>query len=520
VEVRHLYADPLASPFVLFGGGYAVFPPNTLHAVADELLSTLAAGESPESAERRLVHSAWIGGTNAIHPASTWAAVLSAHFRFWKRHFPSEASLVEVVAGAIRLMTHRPHEDAWGPLCEYIVKHVDVLSGWSSHWVRDDPDAKRTERADDGTYFVRETDGSVMVIHGGKTLPETRLDFINHSVLHGSIGNVLALFALFALSDDFARRPTSYPLSMRLLVFPESEYTAYTWERRELYRVREVVWRPDSNLCDRFWLAQTLVAKLVDRLDFDAWNKSPVTRTYLPPSFPKEYPYQRDYTLDTSLRVGTGPEEYFEFRGAHFRWINGTIESSAVLSVACKSRDRQIEEAEAADRLISYLAYKHGVVVAHEGAVGGPRRALPHTWSPRQAGNLVVGPEHLLGSDFVRFSEDRWFGLALYKEAINARSIYYAFFSYWRIVELAIPDHDGRAEWVNYKAAQWEGSGRASSVNIFPYLHDHGRNSIAHVRRPDDRPAPIDPDDASDSIRVRKDMELVRWLAEGAIDLL
>jgi hypothetical protein len=281
-ETRHLYADPSTSPFVRYGGGYAVFPPNGVRSAIATTLDALSDGASRQEASKRFVKRAWIGGQPEIHPASTWHAVFLSFVAFYERHFEATPQIGRMALDATRLMLSGDIEIAWEALRDFLLGRIDDMSGWNASWVRDDAEQRGIVRREDGTYWYPDASGTLIQILGAKILPETRLDFISDSILRpwGALHQVLMLFALVATSEDFRQDPSAYPTSLRLAVFPESVGVAFRWQIRYRPEIRTVKWRPLSNLCDPEWLAQFLAAKVVDATSRDIWSERPSPRPH------------------------------------------------------------------------------------------------------------------------------------------------------------------------------------------------------------------------------------------------
>ena len=169
-EVRQLYADPATSPFVRYGGGYAVFPPNDVRDSVTATIDLLAGGASRDGAWRKLVKHAWIGGQSAIHPASTWHAVTLGFVAFYEQHFKDSPRILQAALEAARILVKDEIELAWDKLQAFLLDQIDDISGWSSSWVRNDAEREGIVRRDDGTYWYRDPDagGTLIQIIGDR----------------------------------------------------------------------------------------------------------------------------------------------------------------------------------------------------------------------------------------------------------------------------------------------------------------------------------------------------------------
>lgn len=528
-EVRELYADPTASPFLRYGGGYAVFPPNEVRPGIAAVLEALDAGLPSEEAWRRLVRYAWVGGETVVHPESTWHVVGLEFVRYYEQHFRESPGVRETGLAAARLMLEGDVGPCWDRLLAFLIEQIDVASGWSASWLRADAEARGVVRHADGTYWFPDASGTLIQITGATTLPETRLDFLTDSVIRpwGAVRHVLELFAIVATGEDFKAHPEAYPTALRLAIY---DGRASRWQRRNHYEARTVRWRPPSNLADAEWLAQTVAARIVDATTRDVWREHVDTYGSRPSRLEDRFTRQIDFVLDSSLLIGDDDEVYLTFEGRTFRWINGTPESRGILSVGCDGTDASIAEAErASDRLLSFLVWDQRSSIAKLGSAGGPRRSLPIVWEARMSGGTRVAAEYAVSAYRGPFSPKKWLALALHREGITSRSVFYRFLNFWKVVELAIADQAARETWIDQKAAVLSRA-PTPSVPIYEWLQGSARDAIAHVsmsgvkrrgrkkrRAAAITSASVDPDDYAHRIRVSRDADLMRDLALLAI---
>lgn len=93
-----------------------------------------------------------------------------------------------------------------------------------------------------------------------------------------------------------------------------------------------------------------------------------------PNSLDQDCPWQVDYVLDAGLTIGREEQIYFSFEGRTFRWINGTPETKATISVGVKDINNHKAEDESLNRLLSLLVWEHRHTIVKEDGVGGARR--------------------------------------------------------------------------------------------------------------------------------------------------
>lgn len=510
-----------SSPFVRFVSGTVITPPNTIYESGFDVLRRLVENSAEETL-RNLVQEGSVGGQYAVLPEATWYAMLAEFIGFYGREFSEAEELQALVIESLRMMVEKPHEKAWETLGRFLLGHMDDLSGWSKSWIKESAERRNVFKGEDGNYYFHDHDGVLVQIIGEKTLPETHLDFLTDAILRtfGPIRKILNVFSLFAISEDFSRNPDNYPQSLRLYI-PERHFgmLSPSWHRMQFHRVRTVRWRPQNNLCDPEWLAEQLLARITDTLDRDVWQDHIEKFKDRENKLDADCPFEIDYVLDSSLTIGDEEEIYLQFEGRTFRWINGTPESNAVLSIGYKDMNNPGEAEEAVNKLLTFLVWRHRVPIRKMTGVGGPRRSLPLTWGPRMSGGLKVDPAYLLTEQKTGASARRNLALALYKEGVNSESVFYKFLSFWKILEVAIPDKTARWAWINANVSRAAlHKERITEImvqapDIAEYLDYSGRCAIAHVFR---QPF-VNPDDRTDNIRITKDVRVVEDLARAVI---
>ena len=299
-------------------------------------------------------------------------------------------------------------------------------------------------RADDGNFYMHDHEGVLLRVIGAKPLDETRLDFIADQIIwrHGFLKQILELFSLFAISDDFALNRDSYPPAMKaLLSEPKYQRVHHSWHFMYFDRTRTVKWRPYSNLCDPEWLASDLLSQVVDTLQIDHFRKrgmEPKTPSELWANDTRRFQY--DYVLDSGLRLGPNQEEYLEFEGTPFRWINGSAERNAVVSILVDKIGEDVVEVGRLNRLLSALAWHHKVPIARLWGAGTGRRGFPSAYGPRISGAIqadVTWAQQVLSQ---KLSEQQWFALALFREGLTSRSNFYSYLCYSKVLDFSIND--------------------------------------------------------------------------------
>jgi hypothetical protein len=507
------------TPFVYFVSGTPVYPPNTLYECAGKALALK--GDFRDLLKNE-IEEGFIGGTLSVSPATWWFNFLLQYFEYFRNNFSEPEEMESSATEILRLIMSKPPEEAWAKVLEHVIKDVDNLSGWNKSWLKESAESRNVFKEKDGNYYYKDLDGTLIRIIGAKTTQETHLDFVTDQILrgYGCLRQIFNVFSTFSITHEFSANPTTFPKSMKaVLTEPRFHETSHYWRLMQFERTRSVKWRPLSNFCDPEWLAGDMLARITDTLDRDTWKerveKYETTTNALDPDCKR----QMDYVLDSIISIGSQDEIYFQFEGRTFRWINGTTESKAVISIGTKDMTDHRAEDECMNRLLSVLVWQHRQPIVKGDGIGGPRRPIPLVWAPRTNFGLHIDPQNLFGKTGVS-SAKRWLALALYKEGVNSASVFYRFLNFWKIIEVALKDKDARWKWINSTALQ---SGihktrvleiTTKSPDIAEYLDYSGRCAIAHVFR---EPI-VNPDDYDDYVRIRQDVRLVEDLARDAVN--
>jgi len=513
--------DSTLTPFVYFVGGVLVYPPNTIYESARDALSEAYSKPLATILQER-IRRGFVGGPVAVLPEAWWNHFLLSYLRYFANNFSDPGEMEAQAVTALTIMVSASPREAWPTLIDFILGQMDVLSGWNKCWIREDAERRGVFKGEDGNYYYHDLNGILVQINGAKTLPETHLDFITDHILrgHGCLRQIFNVLSAFAIAHEYAQDPSLFPRSMKaVLVEPRFDSTSHKWQLMQFQRTRSIRWRPLSNFCDPDWLAGDLLGRITDTLDRDVWKDRIEKQKDRPSRLDDDCPRQMDYVLDSSVSIGSDEEIYFSFEGRTFRWVNGTAETKATISVGYKDLNSHREEDELLNRLLSLLVWEHRQPIVKEDGVGGPRRPIPHIWAPRSNFGVRVDPQYLPFRSNA-LSPEMWLALALYKEGVNSRSVFYRFFSFWKVIEVAIKDKTTRLNWINTTAVlPGVEDQRVTEIlklnpNVAQYLDDSCRNAIAHVFR---KPI-VNPDDYGDYVRISQDLHVVERLARRAVD--
>jgi hypothetical protein len=519
---KELLGDPESSPFVRYDHGTPLYPPNDVYECAQTVLNELKASDVNSTFEKLIQRGSYMGQYGVL-PQSTWFAVLGSFFHYRTGERPDMAGWMECCLAGLRLMMRRPHQEAWPDLKEFLSKHIDDISGWTKSWRQVHSKELEIFSDEDGNYYRRDEDGVLFRVLGAKTLDETRLDFITDQLLvpYGFPHQFLALFSLFAITDDFTLNRSAYPPAMKAqITMMEHGRIQHGWHFVFQERTRSFRWRPNSNMCDPLWLSSDLLASMTDTLQVDYFRKRIDTRTADDIWMNGPEKFQVDYVIDSAIRIGNQDEVYLKFEDLTVRWINGTAERDAIVSIPVQD-NRSHDEAEVKlDRLLTIIAWEHKHAVRKTWGVAGHRKPFPVVYSPRMRTGIQIDPQYLWNDFRKPKSDEGWLALALYREALNSGSHFYGFLSYYKVIDVLFPKPLDKKGWINGAAARksHERTRVEEILQIEPDLDEFLRkerlNAIKHVLH---RPF-LNPDDPKDQRSIAADVHLMKDFATMAIE--
>jgi hypothetical protein len=509
------------TPFVIYESGTPRWIANTIYDSADSTIEMFTK-QSPDDAFADLRGRTQLV-PHRLHDADS-SAVWMTYFELFLTRQGDDTPTFAARLEMLRCMTQKPPEKAWASLGEYVLSNVDELSGWTSSHIRVLSEREQVFRRDDGLYYRYLEDGTLCQVIGEKTLHETRLDFITTQVLwkYGNIRQSLELFSWFATSADFEQNSAAYPKYMKASLWePKWRRLQHDWLLQHWDRTRTVKWRPNSNLCDPDWLAADLLGHVTDTLKIDGWQRRIAPSLENPTMFGEQYDRQLDCVLDCHLRIGNDDEFMFQFGGRQYRWLNGSPEADTVISVAMTKDEDSAKVEEELNHLLTVLSWEHSIAIARRTGSGiiSARRPLPWTSGVRSSMGLLVEPQWLFRTDVSKLSPEKWLAMALFREALNARSVFYEFLNYWKAIEVAFPKVPIRRTWIDSTVDklhfEQERIAEIKNLNasVADYLYSDSRCAIAHVGHDPF----VNPDASEDSRRLARDAHIVKDLAKLAI---
>ena len=521
---KEVLGDPDVTPFVRYDHGTPLYPPTNLYECAEIVLGKLRIQDIKSIFDQLIEKGSYVGNYGVL-PRSTWFAVLGSFFRYRVTEELDVSGWEELCEEALKLMMLRPHQAAWPKLKEFLTKNIDDITSWTRSWKLRDAERHKTFAGADGNYYRHDENGILIHILGAgpHTLEETRIDFATDQILrpYGFAHQFLALFALFAITDDFSLNRSSYPPAMKAQI-TGMDYgrVGHGWFFTFYDRSRSFRWRPNSNLCDPYWLGSDLLASMTDTLQVDHYKKRMDSRTADDIWIGHPAKYQIDYVVDSSLRIGREDEVYLDFEGLLVRWINGTPERDAVVSILVKDIHTQDEEVHKFNRLLTVMAWEHKLPIRRLWGVAVVKKPFPVVYGPRMARGVQVDPEFAWNDYRKPKTESQWLALALYREALNSESKFYAFLSYHKIIDVIFPKLEHKRNWINNIAPSQTREKerveriRQSNADLEAYLRQEQLNAIKHVLK---KPS-LNPDDPIHQRSISSDLEVIKDFARLAIE--
>lgn len=508
---------------VRYRQGTSIYVAPNFHERLPEILEVLKAGRELREITRYDDYGRF------IHPESTWIRLVEELLREFRDRSGDAPQSRSILLDVFELVAQGSleHEVRWSKIKAILLEQCGVLSGWSGHpWLASFQDREIVRR--DGKYYTT-FNGQECEITGCKTEQEERCDFIINSCLqsYGRLQNLFRAIALANVCRDYQVDPHSYPESAAIILHDNNGGTGYlhwAWHLRVPYVARPIPWRPRNVHCDPQWLAADFIAAFCEK-------EAIPDRETLPPEWkgPKGewerrfigYPGQLEFAIDTTINFGNEEEVWFEFEGLPVRWVNQTDFTSTLVIIPVKDRNDDLGEYKVVLKFLSRMAYETRAPLRIISTVGAASRFAPILHQPRKRLGVTVYPDiryfnlHSTGNPKLDLA------YALYREGVNSHSVYYAFLSFYKIIQLALDEDGARiTEWINANLnhasirSQRVEAIRSEHGDVVPYLFSSGRCAIAHVSKD-----PVaNPDDPQDETRLRQDLDLVRGLAHLVIE--
>lgn len=474
----------------------------------------------------------WCGW--GIAAESTWAQVVWEIMRDLNGTVPTDrAKWVPPIQAYLRQSSDLavPASDRWRRAKEQLHENIDVLSGWQTSPYRQFATTSRIYRQN-GAYFEKRG-GETFEIYGSKTALEERADYIAGSLgaSYGALRGLVKVFALCNLQDAFEKRPEDFPKGTRVVLSESDHWTTFRhweWVLRWPYELRPTRWRPSDNYCDPDWLANDMCTFVSEAENLfhndDHISRSPALHGRWTETFGKSS-RQTGFTLETNLRLGSDEEEWLEFRGHIYRWINPTAALCPALVATHAPGERGEDVVGRAFQFISHLSFQtdHGIAVEFwvEGAAG----LNPIAIKPKREGSSGY-PAGVFTEVRATSKETIDLALSFYREGASSPSPYYAFLNFYKVVYLPGETSQKVKDWINAEAMKMRNLPELDQTelrdtyhgDVERYLRKSSRNAMAHVDLKGAEGGILSPDNLDDQRKIRKDLNFMRELARHAID--
>lgn len=222
--------------------------------------------------------------------------------------------------------------------------------------------------------------------------------------------------------------------------------------------------------------------------------------------------------LDTSISWPVASEKY-EYAGDTFYLIPLTKDHYPAIAYKRQSETIPVARSKIL-RFLSAVSWAESAGALVASFTGG---SLPRpNYREKTHGHVITGDLALTYLPEVQDAKQA-IALGLMREGRGLNHPAYAFLSFYRVLEAAMPDGKTREKWVagNLDAIVDRGSQealdrvRASGIeDVGAHLYKSGRMAIAHAQSD----PIINPDDASDYDRIAGELPIMRGLAELAIE--
>lgn len=482
----------------------------------------------------------------SIHVESTWYQAARELFRRYERYSsePIHDESKQALIGLLKLLVQGDEKTTfdWDIVRRYIIDNLDALCPVeTSRFLSFD--GHEVMRAEDGTYFYEEN-GQTVTVQGLKTPVEEKMAFYTNDaqMQFGRLYSVIKFIALFDIAYEYDNHREDFPVKLSCVLYDNSgtdtSYLLWNWNFPTPFEYVPFKWTPRSQFSNPDWLS----ADLIMRLPFVS---EPPSKTIVP-IMPSEtaasqweeafngYKRQLEIPVVSNVLIGEEPEVYFDFMDRKVRWVNGNAFTQPIVVVPCNEEDGS-DGIEIARKFMSLVNMQHEVELSEHLISVHQLRYLPFFKSLRMPTFLMVDPTYVLPQDDTsQYSKKKWYALAFLREAVNSRSIYYAFLCYFKIIELA---QNGDAtqvkQWINTnverictdKNLDWYNKTIGTTgQDAGYYLNKTERVAIAHAEYTDTQanaaPTTHNPDDPDDYWRTQNDLTVIRVLAKEILSTI
>jgi hypothetical protein len=520
------------SVFVRFRSGFTLFVKPNIKKCLTILVGQLGKNPDHRAVFKKLIKRFSDNAGSGIHPTSTWyCAVKEIVDRYEELgEFGEETKKVFLKLLALIAAENEDGLD-WDKIKRFILRHIAPLSGWER--------VKRQRESflkgippDSNAMIILPGSAKTIFVEDGEIVND---DFFDHVYADatspwGKLGMILRLIALVDIAEQYKKYKKHF--NKRICCsLPDQDYSSaylhWRWYLLASRDLRPAFWNPRSCYSDSQWLAYDLLAdvtKAQNGNQFLALEPTVDNVRKFEEAF-KGYPHQFEIALDTYLHLGNEREIYFDFMDRKVRWINSTPFECALLTVPSKD-NTGADGLKIGRRFLSLLVEKTGYPITEiSTGMRGQKMYIPVILQPKSTGGLGLPADIFRGENPDNFTEKKWLAMALFKDGINSRSVYYSFLSLYKILELGCKGKRGKLAnnvktWVKAHLSDatkrypsWQTESLKSGEQAEEYLYHSCRSAIAHIKA-DKYPVSIDPDDPQEYSRIRRDLDIIKELAK------
>jgi hypothetical protein len=228
--------------------------------------------------------------------------------------------------------------------------------------------------------------------------------------------------------------------------------------------------------------------------------------------------------LEPGLPDWTPEELTISYQGFDLRLRPETEDRLATIAIPFSEPQTFEQAAKAGRRFLSAFAWLHdGRGTVQDNGMSGGGSPI---WLGKSAWHQQRRPDFSRPLRLEHLQEPSdpktWLALGLYREARYVNSAPYELLGYFKIINILADKGAHQVAWITkalpsiteHRAVERLTELQTAEPNVPLYLYESGRCAVAHAH---DDPV-VDPDDAADLLRVRRDIPLVRALAEHAIE--
>lgn len=530
------YEHPLIgdkSIFVRFRHGSRLNIAPEIRKAVQEVIPQLKGNPDHKTLFRTLIKDIGDGSGLGVHPESTWIAAVKEIFDTFERDTGIDDETKNIIIEYLSLLcTDEDISTKWDKLKQFLIVHIDKLSGWDSYKSRRGSFFGKVLRDKKGTYYMLRGRQRIEIVGTSpKTESEERFEHITHDVTneYGRVSQLLRLASLDSISEEYTTQPEHFSNKVICNLGDnaiDTYYLRWRWYVLSEYDFMPILWRPRNCFADPVWLGYDLISTFAEEFPEHTDHEAAIPQDEANAAIEafKGFPLQYEVALDTDLYLGDDKDVYFDFEDRKIRWINGTRTLAPRIVVPSKSADFS-DGILISKKFLSALVREAKTPIKEITNVGTPKRIVPILKQPRVMGGLGIDPRYLLTDDTSKYSDKKWTALAYYKDGVNSNNEFYSFLSFYKLLQLAFDNDDRKVmDWINKNIdpvlASFDPKWKAEVLkpNMLPgnYLYGVGRNAAAHIEF--EKGKTVNPDKPEDYIRVRRDLPIIRELATKVLD--